>query len=111
MNKTEALNEVCKMWTWLYKHPAHDREYYVTHVAKLDQPWKNYCALGVLEDGKCPECLMEYEDRNGTFCTDPESPLQKWKETPTDNPDVRTMYSGQIIEIAQKATGKLTAAH
>ena len=111
MQKIEALKEITKMWIWLYKHPAHDREYYVTHVAKLAQPWKNYCPLCNLEDGKCPDCLMKWEEQNGTFCTDPESPLQKWKETTTDNPDYRTLYSGEIIAIAENATGKLTAAH
>jgi hypothetical protein len=111
MQKIEALKEITKMWIWLYKHPAHDREYYVTHVAKLAQPWKNYCPLCNLEDGKCPDCLMKWGEQNGTFCTDPESPLQKWKETTTDNPDYRTLYSGEIIAIAKNATGTLTAAH
>ena len=95
--KIEALDDMRKMWMWLYKHPAHDKQYYVSYVANLDRPWKN-------------DCPMKWEEQNGTFCTDPESPLQKWKETSTDNPDYRTLYSGEIIAIANKAMKRLTAS-
>lgn len=110
MKKIEALKEITTMWTWLYRHPAHDRKYYETHVAKLDQPWRNDCPICNQETDSCPDCPMKWEEQNGTFCTDPESPLQKWKETTLDNPDFRTLYSGEIIAIAQKAMGRLTAA-
>ena len=110
MKKIEALKEITKMWTWLYKHPAHDREYYETYVAMLDRPWKNDCPICDQEADTCPNCPMKLEEQYGTFCTDPESPLQKWSATTTDNPDYRTLYSGEIIAIAQKAMGNLTAA-
>lgn len=110
MNKIEALKETATMWTWLYKHPAHDRKYYETYVAKLDQPWRNDCPIRDLEADICPDCPMKGEEQKGTFCTDPESPLQKWKLTATDLPDFRTLYAGEIIVIAQQAMGRLTAA-
>ena len=109
MDKIHALKEVTAMWTWLYRHPAHDREYYEAHVAKLNQSWKNDCPICDLETGSCPECPMKYAEQNGTFCSDPESPLQKWKATTLDNPDFRTLYSGEIIAIAQDATKRLEA--
>jgi hypothetical protein len=110
MEQLEALKEISTMWTWLYKHPAHDIKYYETHVAKLDQPWKNGCPICDLEVGNCPDCPMKWEEQNGTFCADPESPLQKWKATTTDLPDFRTLYSGEIIAIAQKAMERLAAS-
>jgi hypothetical protein len=39
--KIEALDDMRKMWMWLYKHPAHDKQYYVSYVANLDRPWGN----------------------------------------------------------------------
>ena len=109
MKNIEALKEITTMWTWLYKHPAHDRKYYTTYVAKLDKPWKNDCPICDRADNICSECPMKLDEQNGTFCTDPESPLQKWMTTSLDNPDYRTLYSGEIIAIAQKAMGKLNA--
>ncbi len=109
MKVVDRSKEMVKMWTWLYKHPAHDREYYVTHVAKLSKPWKNLCPLCDLEltGDKCTNCLMSGEGQKVTFCSDPESPLNKWKITDTSNPDNRTYYAGEIIAIAQKLMGKL----
>ena len=49
--KIETLNDMIKMWMWLYKHPAHDQNYYVSYVAHLDRPWKNNCA-GTTHQGK-----------------------------------------------------------
>ena len=59
MKIAEMSKEMVKMWTWLYKHPAHDREYYVTHVAKLSKPWKNLCPLCDMEltGDKCTKVL------------------------------------------------------
>jgi hypothetical protein len=109
MKVVDRSKEMVKMWTWLYKHPAHDREYYVTHVAKLSKPWKNLCPLCDLEltGDKCTNCLMSGEGQKVTFCSDPESPLSKWKITDTSNPDNRTYYAGEVIAIAQKLMGKL----
>lgn len=109
MKVIEMSKEMLKMWTWLYKHPAHDREYYMTHVAKLSKPWKNLCPLCEMEltGDKCSKCLMSEEVQKGTFCSDPESPLNKWKGTATDNPDNRTFYAGEVIAVAKKLMGKL----
>jgi hypothetical protein len=107
MKKIDALNEVMKMWTWLYRHPAQDQKYYVTHVAKLAKPWKNYCPICEFVDDKCSDCLMTWEEMNGTFCTDPESPFRKWKETNTDNPDYRTLYAGEILAMTKTITKRL----
>jgi len=107
MKKLEALNEAAKMWTWLYKHPAHDKKYYVTHVVKLEEPWKNDCPICEVVDSSCSDCLMQFEEQQGTFCTDPESPFRKWKETTLDNPDHRTFYAGEMIALAKKAAAKI----
>ena len=107
MNKIAAVNEVEKMWTWLYKHPAHDENYYVKHVARLQKPWKNNCPACDLVEGVCANCLMAWENQSTTFCTDPESPFRKWQETTLDNPDYRTMYAGDIIALARTIRGKM----
>jgi hypothetical protein len=110
MNKIEALKEATKMWTWLYKHPAHDEKYYVTHVARLSEPWKNNCPVCELAEDTCANCLMTWDEQNGTFCTDPESPFRKWKETRLDNPDFRMMYAGDIIAMTKEISGRLGAS-
>jgi hypothetical protein len=110
LTKIEALDDLRKMWMWLYKHPAHDIKYYVSHVANLDRPWKNDCPLCDLADEKCSDCLMKWEKQKGTFCTDPESPFRKWMETTRDNADYRTLYAGEIIALAQEIKEKLSAA-
>ena len=99
MNRIDAINETEKMWTWLYKHPAHDELYYVKHVAKMQKPWKNNCPVCELADGACSSCIIAWD--NGTFCTDPESPYSKWQATTLDNPDYRTLYAGDIIAITR----------
>jgi hypothetical protein len=109
MKKLEALDETTKMWIWLYKHPAQDKKYYVTHVAKPDKPWKNDCPLCEIAENDCSNCLMQWEEQNGTFCSDPESPFRKWKATSLDNPDHRTWYAGEVIAMAQKVAGTLKA--
>ena len=106
--KIEALDDMTKMWMWLYKHPAHDKKYYVSHVANLDRPWKNDCPICDLADLKCSNCLMQLEELKGTFCTDPESPFRKWKETTRDNPDTRMQYAGDIIALAHITKKRLT---
>ncbi|MFH0784539.1 MAG: hypothetical protein V2B20_21625 [Pseudomonadota bacterium] len=102
MKKNEALNEMMKMWTWLYKHPAHDKKYYVSYVAKLSKPWKNNCPACELAGDNCGNCLMNFEGKQGSFCADPESPFRKWQDTTLDNPDYRTLYAGEIIAMAKR---------
>ncbi len=109
MKRIEALNETAKMWVWLYKHPAQDKKYYVTHVAKLAKPWKNDCPLCEVAENTCSNCLMQFEEQKGTFCKDPESPFCKWQATSLDNPDYRTLYAGEMIAIAKNAARTLTA--
>lgn len=110
MKKLEALNEMTKMWIWLYKHPAQDKKYYVTHVAKLEKAWKNDCPLCEVAENNCSNCLIQLDEQQGTFCTDPESPFKKWKATSLDKPDYRTWYAGKIIAMAQEATGTMGGA-
>lgn len=110
MEKQEALNEVLKMWTWLYKHPAHDKEYYGTYVSRQTKPWKNNCPVCEIADDTCSNCLLTVDDPKETFCTAPDSPYRKWLETPVDNPDYRTLYAGDIIALARKVNRGGTAA-
>jgi hypothetical protein len=99
----EALQELKKMWIWLYQHPAHDKKYYVEHVVKAEPPWKNDCPLCAIAEDNCKECLLLWDNGHGSLCSDPASPLSKWKETHLNNPDYRTWYAGQMIDITQNA--------
>lgn len=104
MERRIALEEFKKMWTWLYKHPAHDTKYYVSHVAKPQTPWKNDCPLCALSaSGECGECKTLWDEGHGSLCADPESPLSKWKKTQLQDPDFRTWYAGKIVEIVGKS--------
>jgi len=103
MVRTEALEELKKMWTWLYRHPAHGKKYYVKHVAKADPSWKNDCPLCELSDGECTECLTLWDQGQGSLCADPASPLSKWRKTHLGDPNFRTWYAGKIVDIADKA--------
>jgi len=104
MEAFDKSKEMVKMWTWLYKHPAHDREYYIKHVAKLTKPWSNSCPFCELEMSgeKCPKCHIAGAELKDTFCCDPESPLSKWKTTDAADPYNRTYYAGEVIAVAQK---------
>ena len=103
MERRIALEEFKKMWTWLYKHPAHDNKYYVSHVAKPQPAWKNDCPLCALSDGECGECKSLWDEGRGSLCSDPDSPLSKWKKTQLQDPDFRTWYAGKIVEITTKS--------
>jgi hypothetical protein len=98
----EAVSEFKKMWTWLYRHPAHDQKYYIKHVAKADQPWKNDCPLCHLSEGECRECLALWDKGNGTLCEDPGSPLSQWRGTHLNNPNFRMWYAGKLADMAHK---------
>ena len=103
MDKNIALKEFHKMWVWLYKHPSHDKTYYVNHVAKPDVKWENDCPLCTIsEDDDCNECLVIWDNGQGSLCSDPSSPLSKWKETDTHEPHRRTWYAGQIVGLSKK---------
>ncbi len=103
MPKTEAIQEFKKMWTWLYRHPAHDKHYYVKHVAKAEPPWKNDCPLCDLSEGECTECLQLWDNGKGSLCDDPESPLNKWRQTHMGDPNFRTWYAGKVADLVDKA--------
>lgn len=99
-----ALQEFKKMWTWLYRHPAHDKKYYVKNVAKADPRWKNDCPLCQISgEDDCKECLLLWDNGEGSLCSDPASPLSKWQKTHRNDPNFRTWYAGQIVDITQKA--------
>lgn len=104
MAKTDALEEFKKMWTWLYRHPAHDKRYYVKHVVKADPAWKNDCPLCEISEGdQCTECQILWDEGKGSLCTDPDSPLSKWKQTHLNDPNFRTWYAGKLVDITKKA--------
>lgn len=92
-----------KMWAWLYGYPAHDREYYMKHVARLDEYWVNGCPLSNKSEMKeCDGCKMLWKSERGSLCTDPNSPLFKWQNTGTDYPDERCYYASQVAVLAIK---------
>lgn len=105
MSKTEKLQEFHKMWTWLYKHPAHDPQYYVAHVAKPDTPWVNNCPLAITTGEDCVECLMMWDNGAGNLCHDTSSPMTKWRTSDMDDPDNRMWYAGKMVEMSKKALG------
>ena len=106
MERRDALQEFRKMWIWLYKHPAQERNYYMKYVAKAEPAWKNDCPLCALSDGECKECKSLWDKGHGSLCADPESPLFKWRNTDVNNPDSRTWYAGRIVQIAGDALGQ-----
>jgi hypothetical protein len=95
------LDNFKKMWTWLYGHPAHDREYYMRHVAKLNDMWENSCPLSTSPKAdECGGCQMLWQSDKGTLCTDPDAPLYKWKNTDRQQPDDRSFYAGHVADLA-----------
>jgi len=101
--KKEALTEFKKMWTWLYRHPAHDRKYYIQHVAMPEGGWEKNCPLCALSAShSCQECLEVWDQGNGNLCEDPQSPFNRWKNTHISDPNNRTWYAGRLIDIADK---------
>jgi hypothetical protein len=100
--KDELLN-FKKMWTWLCGYPAHDREYYMKYVAKLEKPWINSCPLSNMSEEKaCDGCKNLWNSERGTLCTDPLAPLQKWKVTERYYPHYRSYYASQVAVLAMK---------
>ncbi len=99
--KNTAVEEFKKMWIWLYRHPAHDKKYYVRHVARPLNGWRNNCPLCALSANQdCTECLDVWNHGEGTLCEDPNSPLYKWERTHLNDPNDRTWYAGKLIDIA-----------
>ena len=102
------------MWAWLYGYPAHDREYYMKHVARLEELWMNSCPLANRSEVKeCDGCKMLWKSEKGSLCTDSGSPLYKWQNTDADHPDDRCYYASQTAVLAMKflqgSPGRLVA--
>lgn len=98
------LKEFQKMWTWLSSHPAHNQDYYMKHVAKLETPWKHSCPLcHTAEESPCKNCEQLWQAKEGGLCADQNSPLNKWRQTSVDDPDNRTWYANRIALLGQQA--------
>lgn len=103
MTGKDELNNFKKMWTWLIGHPAHDRQYFMEHVAKLDKMWPNSCPLANSnKEGDCTGCKMLWKSERGTLCTDSDAPLYKWQTTDRQLPDDRSYYASQIAVLAMR---------
>jgi hypothetical protein len=92
-----------KMWTWLSSHPAHDQNYYMTHVAQLDKPWPKSCPLCHSAAGSCKDCDPLWKSESGGLCDDQESPLNKWRQTSIEDPDNRTWFANRVAILSQQA--------
>ncbi|MCP4337888.1 MAG: hypothetical protein GY799_03150 [Desulfobulbaceae bacterium] len=93
-----------KMWTWLSGYPAHDRKYYMKHVARTGKKWMNNCPLSNSElVSNCDGCKLLWPSGRGTLCTDPNAPLFKWRATDVMQPDYRSFYASQVAVLALKA--------
>ncbi|MBT8353681.1 MAG: hypothetical protein KJO60_04100 [Desulfofustis sp.] len=99
-----AMSNLKKMWTWLCCHPAHDREYYMKHVAKLERDWPKCCPLSdSYENQDCSGCCETlWESKQGTLCSDPRSPLVQWANTELEYPHDRSFYASKLAVLAMK---------
>ncbi len=99
-----------KMWTWLSGYPAHDRAYYIKHVAKLDDTWIRSCPLANNPDeNSCDGCRLLWNSENGTLCTDADSPLYKWMHASRHHPDDRVYYASHVAVIGMNALKEMGA--
>jgi len=92
-----------KMWTWLSGYPAHDRQYYMKNVAKLEEMWPHSCPLANSAGDDCDGCRSLWQSKRGTLCTDFDSPMFKWKNTSQERPDDRSFYASHIAVLAMNA--------
>jgi hypothetical protein len=108
MKGKEELIKFKKMWTWLTAYPAHDREYYMKHVAKLDEVWVNSCPLSNSMYAKnCTGCQLLWDSNEGTLCNDPSAPVYKWNNTERHQPDKRSFYASQVAVLAMMINRQL----
>jgi len=99
----DELRNFKKMWTWLSGFPAHDREYYMKYVVKLEKNWVNSCPLSNSSTAKdCSGCKMLWSSKKGTLCSDPDAPLYKWITAAREQPDSRSFYASQVAVLAMK---------
>lgn len=105
-NQQEML-DFMKMWKWLSAHPAHDQEYYMKHVAKLDEAWEKGCPLCHSAEGVCTNCENLWKTARGSLCQDMDSPLNKWRKTSVDDPDNRTYYANRMATLSMRAVKEM----
>lgn len=100
----QTVGNFKKMWTWLCCHPAHDREYYMKHVAKLDRDWVNCCPLSDSSPNRecSANCKALWVSKQGTLCSDPRSPLLQWANADINYPHDRSFYASQLAVLALK---------
>lgn len=103
MTNLNELQAFQKMWTWLSSHPAHDQEYYMKHVLKLDNPWKDSCPLCHTAQGPCSNCEALWSTDKGGLCSDKASPLNRWRATSVEDPDNRTWFANRVALLGKKA--------
>lgn len=104
----DELRNFKKMWAWLTAYPAHDREYYIRHVAKLDTVWVNECPIANSTSVyNCTGCQLLWSSSHGNLCTDPGAPLYNWHNTGRHQPDERSFYASQIAVLAMKLIRQL----
>lgn len=106
MTTIKELKDFQDMWTWLSSHPAHNQDYYMKYVAKLDAPWRGSCPLCHTAEGPCNNCDLLWKTKSGGLCTDKGSPLNKWRETSVDDPDNRSWYAGRVALLGRQAAKK-----
>ncbi len=103
MTNLQDLQEFQRMWTWLSSHPAHDQDYYMKHVAKLEKPWTKGCPLCHTAKGPCKDCSILWQSDTGSLCDDEESPMVKWSKTAVEDPDNRTWFANRVAVLAMRA--------
>lgn len=103
MTTLTELQAFQKMWTWLSSHPAHNQEYYMKYVVKLQTPWKGSCPLCHTAEGPCTNCEELWKSERGGLCSDTDSPLNKWSQTSVEDPDNRTWYANKVAMLGRKA--------
>ncbi|MGW8194613.1 MAG: hypothetical protein ACWGOX_10145 [Desulforhopalus sp.] len=108
MTGKDELKKFKKMWTWLLAHPAHDSEYYLSHVLETEKVWLNACPLADSSSAEnCHGCEQLWKSDQGNLCTDPDSPLFKWLNASIHEPDDRSYYASQVAVLAMKRIRRL----
>ena len=97
------LHEFVAMWRWLSAHPANDRDYYLKYVVRGSHPWTNDCPISDREGEACTGCDTLWSTALGNLCTDSESPLNKWRKTSIEQPDLRIHYAGNVGTLGLQA--------
>ena len=107
MTKLNELKDFAKMWAWLSSHPAHNQDYYMRYVARLDSFWKKSCPLCHTAEGLCKNCELVWKSEDGNLCSDDHSPLNSWRQCSIDDPDHRTYYASRVAMLGLRAKRNL----